>query len=311
MYTYRLNFYTKNKNFIDVNVSFIDTYAEQYTLTLSILTDGNGNKIYAPRKDGYPLVLTCPITFDEENLRLILAEIETQVRDMKRFVPRYVDVVCENVPYNLLECYELYNENILCSVYPDNCIDNFIDIENRHIKRFEEDKTVIRMEPDQEVFRMCNIRKKDIFPCVNCIRQFDNTYVTFNALDLKYNEHTMLVMGDNFVSLSPHVGYLEFDDNLVVWLVSEHILVRDVYNRDIDFDVVEKHMGKIDTVNLMERFQEVIKDIGFICVAEIPNTSLYSYEFETLVFIGDFPGDVVSTAIHQKYLSYKNYESTN
>lgn len=309
---YRLHLYTKTREFFDISILFTDTDGQQNTLNLY------KNKQYDYRRHGYQLILSSPIQFNEENLLKIVDEIKRSVPKIFIVVPNLVDISTIVLEKSISECYEAFGENVLYSVYNYNHIRNIIDFgDTKHIKQFEHNDNVISVDPDQEVVRLSNIRVKDIFPSAHCIQKNwlsnnnNNIHLTFNTLNHLHFEHTILVVGDNYVSLSPHVGYIEERDNLVIWLVSEYILVPNLFEREPSFDPEEKFMTEINTEILLERFQEVVKELGFVSVSVIPNKTMYTFESRTLVFIGDFPGDVVSRGIHRNYLLYKRNEPTN
>lgn len=308
---YRLNLYTTKHDFIDLKLKLINTDVDQYTLNVGILTDEYKNKIFDHRREGYQLILNSLIPLNDDDLVRVYNEIKGSVEDVMEVIPSFVDIQSEFVcDWGFDKCYEVFDENILCSVYNDNDLRAILDFnDENHIKR-SLNENIVKIDPKQEVFRVSNIRKKDIFPSSHCVKKSGMTYIGHNFLDLKHTERTLLVVGQNYISLSPHVGYLEYDD-LVIWMVSEHILVQSVWDRTRDFDGVQKYMCEIDTTNLLEYFQEVINELGFVHVSIVPNKSLYSVESGTVIFIGDFPGDAVTPTIHKKYLQFKADESSD
>lgn len=311
---YRLNLFTKLDDFFQLEISFKDLDTTTYPMQLFAMQDENGVKIYDHRRNAYQLVLRSPIPLDQDSLQKIYNEIKRSVKNIFEITPRFVDVVSLSqyrAPFSA--CFEKFGRNILCSKYrddeiQDNTAADFIDTNG--IKRLNYDGPIVRLNPEQEVFRLSDIRHKDTFPSVHCVLKDDHVHVLENTLDHKRNEQTVFVVHDDYIALSPHVGFIQTYDNLFVWFVSGHILVPNLNEREIHFDPDIKHMTKINTTFLLERFQEVLKTLNFVTLSTIPDTSIYSFEARTLVFIGDFPGDAVTTDIKEKYLSCIQNEPT-
>lgn len=304
---YRLNFYTKLEDFYQLEISFQDTDTVTYPLSLFVLHDDNGNKIFDHRRYAYQLILRSPIILDEDSLEKIYKEIRRTVKNIFEITPHYVDVVSLTQDKSTFsECFETFGRNILCSLYNNEDIQNVTSpdfITTNHIKRLNYDGPIVQLNPEQEVFRISDIRHKDVFPRIHCVLKEDTLHILENILDHKRNELTLYVIGDDYIALSPHVGFLQTVDNLFIWFVSSYILVPNLSERQRHFDPDIKHMTKINTTYLLERFQEVLKELNFVTINTIHNKSIYSFEGDTLVFIGEFPGDVVTTDIKEKFLS--------
>jgi hypothetical protein len=311
---YRLNLFTKDEDFFEIAISFTDVDNTDYDIRLHTLRAENGSKIFDKRRNAYQLMLTSPIALDQESLRKIYNEIKRTIKHVFEITPRYIDVIVESryADCQFSECFERFGRNILCSEYPNNEIqdisDNLIDI--NEIKHLNYNGPIIKLNPKQEVFRLSDIIHKDTFPNVHCVLRDGYMNILENTLDHKRNEHTIYTIGDEYIALSPHVGYIQTHDDLFVWFVSAHVLVPNLIERRRHFDPEVKYMTKIDTTNLLERFQEVLKALNFITVSTVHNRSIYSYESQTLVFIGDFPGDVVTIDIKEKYLACIQNEPT-
>lgn len=305
---YRLNLYTPNSKFFQIEIAFKDVDTTTYPLSLYPMQDENGVKIYDTRRNGYQLILRSPIPLDEDSLTKIYNEIKRSVtKDIFEVTPRFVEILSKS-QYDMTfsDCFEKFGQNILCSRYPNNNIEKLTNdfIECKIIKRLNYDGPIIQVNPEQEVFRLSHICHKDVFPNVHCVLQDNIMNVFENTLDHKRTEQTVYVIHDDYISLSPHVGYIQTRDDLFVWFVSSHILVANLSERQTQFDPTYKYMTKINTSNLLERFQEILRTLNFITVSTIYNRSIYSYESRTLVFIGDFPGDAVTSDIKEKYLSF-------
>lgn len=311
---YRLNLFTKNAKFFKLEISFKDLDTTTYNLSLDTLRDKNGTKILDHRRNAYQLVVNSPIALDTESMQRIYNEVKRSVKGIFEITPRYVDIVTQSrYPHQTFtNCFEQFGRNILCSNYPSNEIQDVLDdyIDTKDIKRLNYEGDVVKLIPEQEVFRLTDIRLKDTFPSVHCVLKNDCMDIFENILDHKRDELTVYIIHDDYVSLSAHVGYIQTYDNLIVWFVSGHILIPNLNERQRHFDPIIKCMTKINTSNLLERFQEVLKALNFITVSVAYNKSIYSYESQTLVFIGEFPGDAVTIDIKEKYLSCIQNEPT-
>ena len=310
---YRLNLYTKNPGFFEIAISFTDVDNTDYDIWLHTIQDKNNVKIHDKRRDAYQLVLASPIVLDAESIKRIYNEIKRTVKNVLEITPRYVDIVTESQYDNLQfsDCFDRFGRNILCSEYPDNEIQNVTRdlVQINEIKRLNyEDGRVVKLSPKQEVFRLSDITRKDTFPSVHCVLKDGYMNILQNTLDHKRNEHTVFTINDDYVALSPHVGYIQTYDDLYVWFVSAHVLVPNLTERIKHFDPDIKCMTKINTTNLLERFQEVLKTLNFVTVSTVHNRCIYSYEAQTLVFIGDFPVDVVTIDIKEKYLACMQHD---
>lgn len=311
---YRLNLYTKNPDFFEIAISFTDLDNTDYDIRLHTIRDQNGAKIHDKRRNAYQLVLTSPIVLDEESIKRIYNEIKRTVKNIFEITHRYIDIVSESRYDNcqFSDCFNRFGKNILCSEYPGNEIQDVTRhlVEISEIKRLNYDGQVVKVMPKQEVFRLSDIIHKDTFPNVHCVLKDGYMNILENTLDHKRNERTVFTIGDDYVALSPHVGYIQTYDNLYVWFVSAHVLIPNLFERIKHFDPDIKCMTNINTTNLLERFQEVLKALNFVTVSTVHNRCIYSYEAQTLVFIGDFPGDVVTVDIKEKYLACMQHEST-
>jgi hypothetical protein len=311
---YRLNLYTDNPDFFEIAISFTDLDNTDYDIRLHTLRNENGAKIRDKRRNAYQLMLTSPVPLDQESMKRIYNEIKRTVKKVFEITPRYIDIVSESQYDNtqFSDCFERFGRNILCSEYPNNDIQDITTdlVETSEIKRLNYDGQIVKLNPKQEVFRISDIIHKDTFPSVHCALKDGYMNILENTLDHKRNEHTVFTISDDYIALSPHVGYIQTYDDLFVWFVSTHVLVPNLAERRKHFDPEIKCMTKINTANLLERFQEVLKALNFITISTVYNRCIYSYESRTLVFIGDFPGDVVTIDIKEKYLACIHHEPT-
>jgi len=304
---YRLNLLTKRDDVFNIGISFTSTNAIQFTIQLSCLKDENGVNIFDFRRGGYPLVLISPFDLDATDLEKIHSEILKDVKGVFQHTPKQVDVISKSISNETFSTlFSQFGSNALCSSYPNNYIHNLTDfIETLPIKRLlgNDDSTILTLDPDQTVFRLSDIRNRNIFPNINLILRDGYIHVLENVLSHNQFEKTLYLINlDSYVSLSPHVGYIETPDSLCIWMVSAHILAGDISNRTNTFDPDIKHNVEINTTLLIDAFQRILEELKFISIAIIENRSIYSYENETIVFIGDFPGDIVTSKLKQNYL---------
>lgn len=312
-HTYVLNLFTQREDFFRIEISFKDLDMTTYRMGLLPLHDQKMNYIFNHRQNAYQLALQSPIPLSPSSIEKIYKEIKQNVKDIYEIKPRFIDVVSlSQFDGTFSDCYKMYNNNILCSNYRFPQIEDVTNqdfIDTTHIKRLDYTGPLVQLNPEQEVFRLSDIRYKDTFPNVHCVRKNGVIHILENTLDHKTYEKTVYVIHDDYIALTPHAGFIQTHDNLFVWFVSIHILVPNLAERRTAFDPDIKHVSKINTSVVLERFQEILQTLNFVTASIIHNKSIYSFETGTLVFIGHFPGDAVTTKIRENYLACLKNES--
>lgn len=300
---YNLTLLTNNTQLHNTSILFTTKDVEQFTIKLMLLSDHNGINIYDHRRSGYQLVLQSPIELEFNDIEKVQNEVLKQFpNDVIQYTPKLIDVATKVIINNksIIDLYNNFNSNVLCSAYSDNV--NVIETVSRMKRLNMNEDEVVQIDPMQTVFRLSDIRKRNIFPNINFIIKGNSVHVLENVLTHMSFEKTVYSIGyDSYVSLSPHVGFIETKQGLIVWFVSQHIIVSDMDNRVNAFDPVIKHNTNINTNLLIKNFQDVLDDFNFVSISIIENRSIYSFEDDVLIFIGDFPGDAVTSTIKDKY----------
>jgi hypothetical protein len=307
MYEYLTEIFTRQPIEYKYVIQITTTDGEQFEIYATpLLHDDKILKpVYDVKTKGYPLVLNSPRSLGTAEIKKTTTEI---LRGNNRFIQKTFKLFDIINVFKLDEFADLDNvfaviPNLLFSNYSQMLI---VDSENMTFVEMM-NPVELKLDQNQEVIRFCQFNLRNEAPEYNLVYQNGKSFLLRNTLYLSPNEYTVYIMGANYFSINAHCGYIKVG-TLIVWVVSTHILIRNIDDAGRDY----RFVGHVTNVlPLIGAFKSICNMYQMVEISIHNPSSMYSYDEQnkTILFLGDFPMNFVSIDLQTIYSTTKNAQT--
>lgn len=263
----------------------------------------NNLELYDVRRGGYQLFLKTDQQLLDNDIDSLTKTIFAYKNDTFNFIiPKYVDTIhgkTLNVGFSLLELLQVCGGSMLYSNYPSNFIQTKSLLNNGSIQ-MTEIEPIGFVDALQEVQKISYLSEREITPTFNLLNYGSEQYILTKNI-LKYKEYGPSVyIIPNLIRLTKNIGYVIFQEKIIIWFVSLHYLV----DESLDENVVVVNPGEY-TPNPDEcSFLKAMKKFNILTkVQKSGDESIFTEDNKSqiLAFSGQFPCDLVDNNFEEMY----------